>query len=62
MTRDALGVPRLQLKIIHASKDEAAITSRALCSLAHEWVKRQIEEEEFPIDSLKDKVRLLIFI
>ena len=60
VTRDVLEVPRIQLKIIHTSKDEAAITSKALCILAHDWVKKQMDELDIQLNLLKDKVNYFL--
>ena len=56
VSKDATGVCRLQLRIIQCSVDEASVTSHALCLLALEWVRRQMEEEERSLDGLKEKV------
>ena len=58
VTKDASGVMRLQLRIIHGTADEAAMTSHALCQLALEWVRRQMEEEDISLDTLNEKVWL----
>lgn len=57
VTRDALGVPKLQVTVIHKTQDEAAITGRALCNLVLEWLKKQLAEEEIQLDLLKEKVQ-----
>ena len=57
VTQDALSLPRLQVTVIHRNHDEAAITGRALCSLVMDWVRKQMEEEELLLDSMREKVR-----
>ncbi|XP_063590001.1 influenza virus NS1A-binding protein homolog B-like [Penaeus indicus] len=59
VTRDALGVPKLQVTVIHKTQDEAAITGRALCNLVLEWLKKQLAEEEIQLDLLKEKKHML---
>ena len=58
MTQDTPGVQKVLLKVIHASQDEASITVRALCSLALDWLRKEIEQEETTIDILTEKVIL----
>lgn len=57
VTQDAMSLPRLQVTVIHRNQDEAAITGRALCSLVLDWIRKQMEEEELQLDSMKEKVR-----
>ncbi|KAK7079222.1 Kelch, partial [Halocaridina rubra] len=59
VTRDAHGVPKLQVSVIHMTHDEASITGRALCSLVLDWLKKQVLEEEFQLDLLKEKKHML---
>lgn len=59
VTRDAIGVPKLQVTVIHQTQDEAAITGRALCNLVLEWLKKQLAEEEIQLDLLKEKKHML---
>lgn len=59
VTRDALGVPKLQVSVIHMTHDEANITGRALCNLVLDWLKKQVIEEEFQLDLLKEKKHML---
>lgn len=59
VSKDTAGVCRLQLRVIQCSADDASITSHALCLLALEWVRRQIEVEDLTLDSLKEKKHLL---
>lgn len=59
VTRDALGVPKLQVTVIHKTQDEAAITGRALCNLVLEWLRKQLAEEDIQLDLLKEKVQCL---
>ncbi|KAB7494902.1 Influenza virus NS1A-binding-like protein B [Armadillidium nasatum] len=59
VTRDTLGVPKILLNVIHGSKDEANMTSRALCNLSLEWVRKQMEEEELSMQMLQEKTYLL---
>lgn len=62
VTQDALTLPRLQVTVIHRNHDEAAITGRALCTLVLDWVKKQMEEEELQLDSMKEKVRIIFVL
>lgn len=57
VTQDAPALPRLQVTVIHRNHDEAAITGRALCTLVLDWIRKQMEEEELQLDSMKEKVR-----
>ncbi|CAL4058787.1 unnamed protein product, partial [Meganyctiphanes norvegica] len=59
VTRDALGVPKLQVAVIHSSQEEAAITGHALSRLVLDWVKRMITTDEYTLDALKDKKHML---
>ncbi|XP_045127226.1 influenza virus NS1A-binding protein homolog isoform X2 [Portunus trituberculatus] len=59
VTQDALTLPRLQVTVVHRNQDEAAITGRALCSLVMDWVRKQMEEEEMMLDSMKEKKHML---
>lgn len=59
VTRDAHGVPKLQVSIIHMTHDEANITGRALCILVLDWLKKQVIEEDFQLDLLKEKKHML---
>lgn len=59
VTQDAMSLPRLQVTVIHRNQDEAAITGRALCSLVLDWIRKQMEEEELQLDSMKEKKHML---
>ncbi|XP_053645312.1 influenza virus NS1A-binding protein homolog isoform X2 [Cherax quadricarinatus] len=59
VTRDALGIPKIQVSVIHRTHDEAAITGRALCNLVLEWVKKQMVEEDLHLDLMKEKKHML---
>ncbi|XP_050695288.1 influenza virus NS1A-binding protein homolog isoform X2 [Eriocheir sinensis] len=59
VTQDALTLPRLQVTVIHRTHDEAAITGRALCTLVLDWVRKQMEDEELQLDSMKEKKHML---
>lgn len=60
VTKDTPEVCRLQLRVIQGSADEASVTSHALCVLALEWARRQMEEEQVSIEALKEKVRTIL--
>ncbi|XP_064119983.1 influenza virus NS1A-binding protein homolog B-like [Macrobrachium nipponense] len=59
VTRDAMGVPKLQVSVIHITQDEANITGRALCNLVLEWLKKQVIEEDLQLELLKEKKHML---
>jgi len=59
VTRDALGVPKLQVAVIHSSPEETAITGHALSKLVLDWVKRMITNEDIQLDNLKEKKHML---
>ncbi|XP_076058163.1 influenza virus NS1A-binding protein-like [Oratosquilla oratoria] len=58
VTRDTKGVVKLQLTVM-VSKDDAAVTGRALSLLALDWIKKQLTEEDLLLESLKEKKHLL---
>lgn len=50
------GACRLQVRVMQTTADDASITSHALCTLVHEWIRRQMDEEDVTLDALQEKV------
>jgi len=60
VTKDApSSIPRLQLRVVQNTADEASVTSHAICLLSLEWVRRQMEEEDVSLSALIEKKHLL---
>lgn len=56
LTQEAHDISKIMVNVIHGSKDEAAIMTRALCTLTFEWVKKQMDEEDVTLEELSEKV------